>query len=471
MDSPNTADDSTPLGPAYRRLFAAASVSNLGDGIGLVAYPWLASAVTRNPLLISVVVVAQRLPWLLFSLPAGVVTDRYDRAKIMIGSNLARAVCTASVAFIVLGRQDDLPSPDQLAAGTNLAEGTDVGLYVLVLVATVLLGIGEVLYDNANQSFMPHVVEDHQLEKANGRLWSAETVANSFVGPPFGAWLLVGLFALPFFVDAISFALGALFIALISTRGKAAGSAFPHSGTEIDAGIDPQTGQPVERPSWTADIKEGFGWLWRHEFLRWLAIILGLLNMFGVLSTASLVLFAQEELETSPTEFALMTIGTAVGGIVGGWTASAISRRIGPGPSLWLTLIGGGLASIVIGLSSSWLLVAVMFAFYMMVAVLWNVITVSLRQTIIPDHLLGRVNSVYRFFAWGMMPLGALLSGGLIVVVESLDVGEDPRGLALRAPWVVAGIGQILLMVLAGPKLTTAKIEAARSTGRAGPDE
>ncbi len=467
MDRPNTTEDNAPLGPAYRRLFAAASVSNLGDGIGLVAYPWLASAVTRSPLLISIVVVAQRLPWLLFSLPAGVVTDRYDRAKIMIGSNLARAVCTAAVAFVVLGRQDDLPSPDQLAAGTDLTEGTDVGIYTLVLAATVLLGIGEVLYDNANQSFMPHVVKDHQLEKANGRLWSAETVANSFVGPPFGAWLLVGLFALPFFVDAISFALGALFIALISTRRQAAGAPLTENGT----GLDTATGtadQPAERASWTADIKEGFGWLWRHEFLRWLAIILGLLNMFGVLSTASLVLFAQEELETSPTEFALMTIGTAVGGIVGGWTASSISRRIGPGPSLWLTLIGGGLASIVIGLSSSWLLVAVMFAFYMMVAVLWNVITVSLRQTIIPDHLLGRVNSVYRFFAWGMMPLGALLSGGLIVLVESLDIGSDPRGLALRSPWVVAGVGQILLMVLAGPKLTTAKIEAARSTGRAG---
>ena len=63
------------LGANYRRLITAAGVSNLGDGIGTVAYPWLASAVTRNPLLISLVVVAQRLPWLLFSLPAGVITD------------------------------------------------------------------------------------------------------------------------------------------------------------------------------------------------------------------------------------------------------------------------------------------------------------------------------------------------------------------------------------------------------------
>ncbi len=461
MDSPSRPGKPEPLGSDYRKLFAAASVSNLGDGIGLVAYPWLASAVTRSPLLISIVVVAQRMPWLVFSLPAGVITDRYDRAKIMIGSNLARAACTASVAAVVLSRQDELPSPDQLAAGTGLSDGTDIGLYSVVLVATVLLGIGEVLYDNANQSFMPHLVKDHQLERANGRLWSAETVANSFVGPPFGAWLLVGLFALPFFVDAISFALGALLIALITIRrGSTTGPSA--------VGAMPAGDRSTQRSSWTADIKEGFGWLWRHEFLRWLAIILGLLNMLNVMGMASLVLFAQEELETSPTEFALMTVGTAVGGIVGGWAASAISRRIGPGPSLWLTLVGGGSASIVIGLSSSWLLVAVMFAFSMMVAVLWNVITVSLRQSIIPDHLLGRVNSVYRFFAWGMMPLGALASGGLILVVESLDVGDDPRGFALRSPWLVAGVGQILLMALAGPRLTTAKIEAARATGRAG---
>ena len=428
------------LGANYRKLVAAAGISNLGDGIGTVAYPWLASAVTRSPLLISVIVVAQRLPWLFFSLPAGVITDRYDRARIMVAANVARAALTLAVALVVLGRQGELPSPDEIDALGVGEGGTEVSLYLVVLAATLLLGMAEVLFDNANQTFLPHVVDESQLEKANGRLWSVELIGNSFVGPPLGAFLLVGVFALPFFVDAATFAVSAGLIAAITVRRP------------------PESTGPA-RSSMLADIKEGFTWLWNHEFLRGLAIILGLLNMVSTMGMTILVLFAQEVLETSPTEFALLSIGSAVGGVIGGWTASTISDRLGPGPSLWLTLGGGGLVSLVIAFASSWVLVTVMFALFMLLAILWNVITVSLRQTIIPDHLLGRVNSVYRFFAWGMMPIGALAGGLLVAIVE----GVADRSLALRSPWIAAAIGQLLLLAFAGPKLTTARIEAARA--------
>ncbi|MEO1056800.1 MAG: MFS transporter, partial [Actinomycetota bacterium] len=100
-----------------------------------------------------------------------------------------------------------------------------------------------------------------------------------------------------------------------------------------------------------------------------------------------------------------------------------------------------------------------LFAFFMLVAVLWNVITVSLRQTIIPDRLLGRVNSVYRFFGWGMMPIGALLGGLVVVVAETFT----DREMALRMPWFVAGALSVALFAWAGPRLTTAKIESARA--------
>ncbi len=438
------------LGRAYRRLLAASTVSNLGDGIGTLAYPWLASAVTRNPLLISLVVVVQRLPWLVFSLPAGVVADRYDRARVMMMANLVRAGLTMVVAATVLARQDTLPGPDELQSGSNPVVGTDVPLYALLLAATLLLGIGEVLYDNAAQSFLPHVVGPEDLEKANGRLWSAEQIANAFVGPPLGAWLLLGVFALPFLVDAVTFTVSAALIASIAPAARSRATA----GSDVSERSEP-------RPSWRADIAEGFRWLWGHQFLRPLAIILGLLNMLFTLGAASLVLFAQEELGTSPGQFAALTIGSAVGAVVGGWTASLISARLGPGPSLWATLWGGGLASIGIAFSGWWLLVSLLLGVSMLLAVLWNVITVSLRQTIIPDELLGRVNSVYRFFAWGMMPIGALLGGLSMTVVESVA----DRSLALRVPWILSGIGQILLLVYAGPKLTTARIERARSGG------
>ena len=88
-----------PLGANYWKLWSVSVVSNLGDGVGFIAYSWLASAVTRDPLLIALIAVAQRLPWLVFSLPAGVITDRVDRRKIMIAMNVFRTALTIAVGL------------------------------------------------------------------------------------------------------------------------------------------------------------------------------------------------------------------------------------------------------------------------------------------------------------------------------------------------------------------------------------
>ncbi|MGI9608350.1 MAG: MFS transporter [Acidimicrobiales bacterium] len=429
---------STKLGANYFRLFGASTISNLGDGIGTIAYPWLASATTRSALLISLVVVVQRLPWLLFSLPAGVITDRVDRRKLMIGSNAVRAAIAGVVALVVLAQQADLPSPDELDA--VVLDGTNWTLYLVLLVATLALGTAEVLYDNTAQTFMPSIVHTSNLEKANGRLWSAEQVTNTFAGPVLGALLIAAAFALPFGVDAATFAISALLIARITVR------------------TEPKLA--ATRSPWQQELREGVRWLWHHSFLRPLAIILGLINMLGMLTISTLVLYGQEVLGTNPTEFAIMSTGGAIGGVVAGWTASSVSERIGAGPSLALTIVGGGIVMILTGLTSSWIVVWVLFAFFMFVAVLWNVITVALRQTIIPDDLLGRVNSVYRFFAWGMMPIGALLGGVIIAVVEPLA----DRELALRAPWIIGGIAHVLVYLYAGPRLTSSAIAAARAS-------
>lgn len=171
----------------YFRLFGASVVSNLGDGIALVAYPWLASAVTRSGLLIALVVVAGRLPWLIFSLPAGVITDRFDRRKLMVGANVFRAGIGALIAVLVFV-QDGLPTPDEIDLGE--VASTNWSLYLSLLAATFLLGMAEVLYDNTAQTVMPSIVESDLLEKANGRLWSTEQVMNTLIGPVLGAALL-----------------------------------------------------------------------------------------------------------------------------------------------------------------------------------------------------------------------------------------------------------------------------------------
>lgn len=453
------------LGGRYWRLWSASTVSNLGDGVGAIAFPWLASAVTRNPVLIALITVARMLPWLVFTLPAGVITDRVDRRRLMVGADLARAVFTGVIAAAVLARGAGLPSPEELASGRQVP--TNFAVYLVLVSAVLLLGFAEVLRDNAAQTLLPALVPSAALERANGSLWSAEMVANSFVGPPLGSLLLGVGFALPFFVNAGGYAVAAGLVFLIAGQFRA------------------REAVPAAAGAWRGELKEGFLWLWRHELLRPMAVILGLLNALGMMVWATFVLFAQEnlDLETglfsgalgsvadffgfeSPGAllFAVLMMGGAVGGVIGGLTASRVSRVLGSGPSLYLTIGGGAVATLVVGLATRWWLAFLMTALLTFTGMLWNVITVSLRQTIIPDALLGRVNSVYRFFGWGMMPIGSLLGGAVVAAATPL-VG---RAQGLRWPFYVTALGHVLLLFYAAPRLTTRKIEAARATAQPG---
>lgn len=431
------------FGPNYRKLYTATIISNLGDGVSAVGYPWMASAVTRNPVLIAAIAVAQRLPWLVFTLPAGVITDRVDRRNLMVRMDVLRGVITVGVAIAVLGLGDGLPDPDHL----DQVVGTRVGLYLALAGSALLLGCAEVLRDNSSQTILPAIVAPDRLEKANGRMWSAEMMANTFVGPPLGSLLLTASFFLPFAVDAVSFFAAAGLVALLVGQFRAK----PAEGVAADA----------EKSHWVTDLREGVRWLWHHPLLRTLAITLGLLNMVGAMQFATMVLFAQEVLRTSPLEFAILNTGGAIGGLIGAWAASRVTAKLGSGPSLALTLITGAVTPAIIGLTSWWPLVLVIFALGMLVSMVWNVITVSLRQQIIPDHLLGRVNSVYRFFGWGMMPIGTALGGVVVWLAER----RWSRITALRAPWFVSAAISVVLAVMAIPRLTTERIESARAAG------
>ena len=430
-----------PLGKNYWRLWFAHAVSNLGDGISQVAYPWLASAVTRSPLLIASVAVASRLPWLLFTLPAGVITDRFDRRKIIIAMDITRAALALLVAVAVTFEVDNLPALDTVGSGIDLA--TNWFLYTVLIVTALLFGCAEVLRDNSAQTLMPDVVEADQLENANGKLWSLEFITNSFIGPPLGSFLIGLLVFLPFYFDAATFFVSAALIATLATTARPV--------KVIDE---------KKSPNFKAEIKEGFTWLWRHELLRPMAIILGSLNALGAITAATFILFAQEILNTSVFIFAILGTAGAVGGTIGGVLGPKISAKLGSGPSLYLTLLSAPVITLIIGLTSSWQLFWALTAIGTCFAVLWNVITVSLRQSIIPSHLLGRVNSVYRFFAWGSLPIGTLIGGALVDLVQL----TGDRELALRLPYFLVTVAGLLLFFFAAPRLTTAKIESARKT-------
>lgn len=416
------------LGPRYWKLWAASTISNLGDGTSTIAYPWLATVLTRDPLLIAGVGVATRLPWLLFSLHAGVIVDRSDRRRLMIAMNVARTGITAVVVALILLDAMSIPA-----------------LYL----AAILLGCAEVLYDNSAQTIMPRLVSAERLERANGNLWGAEQVTNQFIGPPLGGFLIGLGLAVPFILDTVTFAAAAVLLVLIGgtyRAGPAPGAVAPSGG-------------PVPRRPMRVEIAEGFRWLWGHELLRTLAIVLGIINLAATLAFATFVLYVQEILGLGPTGFGILSTATAVGAVLGSALTADVTRRVGPGACLLATLVAGIVVPLVIGLTSSAVVVGVVSIGFGFTVVLWNVITVSLRQSIIPDHLLGRVNSVYRFFGWGGLPIGALVGGALVSLVEPFG-GRD---LALRTPFLACAAIHLAVLCAVGSRLSTAKIEAARA--------
>jgi len=409
---------SKKLGASYWKLWTATAISNLGDGVSMVAYPWLASAVTRSPILIAAAGFASRLPWLIFTLHAGVLTDRFDRRKLIVAMDFMRGLLTVFVGFVVFFNKDSFPALDELATITNLE--TNWPIYFTLLITAFLFGLAEVLRDNSAQTLMPSVVDKENLEKANGRMWSAESLTNSLF----------------FFA-----------VALIASL----------KGTFKPVADD----KPREKINFKAEIKEGYAWLWAHPLLRPMAIILGSMNGLGTMVGATFILFAQEVLETSVFTFALLGTAGAVGGTVGGLLAPKVSAKLGSGRSLAMTLAAAPIGSLIIALTTTWQVVWVVVVFETFFAILWNTITVSLRQSIIPTHLLGRVNSVYRFFAWGSIPIGMFVGGGLVSALTLVISREN----ALRAPYIFGVVLGLILWAMAAPRLTTAKIEAARKAG------
>ena len=433
---------SKKLGSSYWKLWTATAISNLGDGVSMVAYPWLASAVTRSPILIAAAGFASRLPWLVFTLHAGVLTDRFDRRKLIVAMDFMRGVLTVFVGLVVYFNRDSFPALDELTTITNLQ--TNWPIYFTLLITAFLFGLAEVLRDNSAQTLMPSVVDKENLETANGRMWSAESLTNSFIGPPLGSLLIGIAIFIPFFFDAASFFFAVALIASLQGTFKPV-----------------HDNKPREKINFKAEIKEGYVWLWAHPLLRPMAIILGSMNGIGTMVGAVYILFAQEVLHTSVFTFAILGTAGAVGGTIGGILAPKVSATIGSGPSLSLALAAAPLGALVIGVTSSWQVVWVVTVVESFVAILWNTITVSLRQSIIPTHLLGRVNSVYRFFAWGSIPIGMFVGGGLVSALTHVLSREN----ALRAPYLIGMALGLLLWALAAPRLSTAKIEAARTAG------
>lgn len=398
----------------FWRLWSASAASNLADGLFFIALPLLAVRLTDSPILIAGLAIAGRLPWLVFVLVAGALADRLDRRTTMRNVQLFRVGVVSVLAALAV--MDALSLP-------------------VLYVAAFVLGVGETLFDTAAQSILPSVVDKEQLATANGRLYAVELVMNQFVGPPLGGVLIGVSVPLVLGSSIVGYALAAVGLTLV------VGSFRPQ-----------RSGPPTRL---TSDIAEGLRYLWRNRVLRTMAFMVGGMNLASTATFAVLVLYAVSPgpMRLSEPAFGVLLTTFAIGSLLGSFLAAPLQRRFGRVRMLFLSvvIIGAGLA--VPALTTSAIVVGASFAVSGVFIVVWNVITVTLRQRIVPDGLLGRVNAGYRLFAWGTQPIGALLGG---------VVGEL---LGLPAVFLLGGaVG--LTMLLARLVIDEPAIAAAEAEGR-----
>ena len=385
---------STPsrLGSDFVRLWGAAAVSSIGDGVRVVALPLLAVFFTRNPMLVSGILFASKLPWLVASLPAGAIADRVDRRRLVVYVNVFRA-------FVMAG----------LAAAVALG---GVGLWLLYGVA-FLQGVGEVFSDNTAFAMLPALVPKSRLEQANGRLEAAVIVGMNFAGPALGGVIFAAATTLPFALDAASFAIAAGLFFAIRHRPVA----------------------PIAKPTSRlgADIKEGLVWLRGHVLLRNLSVIAALTNFVLHATFGIFVLFAIETLRVPVAGVGILLAVEAIGALSGSLLAAAIRKRVGTGAAVLVALLCAGVGNLVIGMSGSVIVVGAMCIVISFSGGLWNVVTNSLRQAVAPDRLLGRIQSAHRLLSWGAIPVGTLFGGALA------------QAFGLRAPFLVAAAALLIL--------------------------
>jgi len=386
------------LGRSFRWLFASAIVSNAADGIALAAGPLLVASQTRDPILVSMALLAEVLPKLVFGFVAGVVADRVDRRRIVMGTNLGRGVVLAVLA-------------------ATIATGS-VSIAV-VLGALFVLGAAETFADVGSSSLLPRVVPREHLGIANARMQAAQLLTNQLVTPPIGAFLFAAGMALPFAVNAACFGLAAVLVARVA----------------VSWAPEP-AGDAVSRPSVRADMAEGLRWLIGHPPMRTLALTIFAFNVTFGAAWAVLVLYAGEQLGMDAVGFGLLTSALAIGGLIGGALYGSLERRFSLGNIMRVGLLIETATHLTLALTHSPAVALVTMAIFGGHAFVWGTTSTTVRQRAVPDSLLGRVTGVYTVGIFGGIVLGTPIGGVLA------------RTFGITAPFWFGFVGSALLVAV-----------------------
>ncbi len=392
------------MNPARRLtwLLTSSAASHLGDGIGKVALPLLATTLTRDPVLIAGLSATQFLPWLLFAAVAGALVDRIDRRRAMIVANTARAVAVGTLAVLV-------------AAG---------GMTIwLVYLTALVIGTAETIADSAANALVPAVVGDGSLDAANSKLQACEIVGQTFLGGPLGGLAFALFAAFPFVLNSAGFAIAAaVLLGLAGTyRGR----------TEVR-----------ERTRLRTELADGLRWLRGNAPLKRLVVIAGLLSLVSELAQAQLVLYALDDLHLADATFGLFAFVGGLGGLLGAGVAPRLVRATGRRVVVVGGILGCGAGFGGMGLVRSPIASAALFGLFAAAVVAVNVVLATARHTLVPGELLGRVLGVWRTVVWGAIPLGALLGG---VLTEALGAAAHTFAVSGLAMLVIAGFASVAL--------------------------
>jgi MFS family permease len=361
------------LGRSFRWLLSASVVNNVGDGVALTAGPLLVASQTRDPLIVSMALLSEYLPVLLFGVLGGAAADRFDRKRMVVVVNIVRAVVLVGLVTTIV------------SGSVNIA---------LVLAALFALGTAETFADSASSTLLPGLVARADLGIANARMQGAFLLTNQLLLPPVGAFLFAASPALPFATNAACFILGAVLVSRVVT--------------------DIREAQP-ERPGLRAEMAEGIRWLLEHPPMRTLALTIFTFNVTYGAAWSVLVLYAGERLGMDEVGFGLLTTAVAVGGIVGIVSYGGLERRFSLADIMRVGLLIETGTHLVLALTTSSAVALGTLVVFGAHAFVWGTTSTVVRQRAVPDAVLGRVTGVYRVAIVGGLvigtPLGGLLAG------------------------------------------------------------
>jgi MFS family permease len=383
------------MGRDFRWLLASSWTSNVGDGVALAAAPLLIASMTSSPLLVAAGAILQFLPWLLFGLHAGAIADRFDRRRLVMFANAARAVVLAGLCVFLV---------------------TGVANIWIVLAVAFLYGTAEVFVDTAGSTLLPMLVQPADLGIGNARLQAGYLVANQFAGPPLGAFLFAAGTAWPFLLEIVCVSLA---VVLISRMARTP--------------VPPR--ESAEPPRVHTDIAEGLRWLWRNPPVRMLVLIILLFNVTWAAPWGVLVLYATEHLHMGAVGFGALTTASAVGGLLATVSFGWLERHVSFATLMRVVLSLEVLMHLSFALTTTgWVALVIMF-FFGAYAFVWGTISTTVRQRLVPAALQGRVASVNMVGVFGGMVIGQAL-GGVIAEIWGLT-----------GPWWFAFAGAALTLV------------------------